>query len=250
MASSAVASENLDRQRLPVKLQGMPILYEDEKEADLGEVNRHVLSDETLHICLMAHFADQPEYRVYSNMNLYYSERLSPLPYVSPDTMVVKPRRRTGKGVRSYHISRDGPAPLFVAEVLSVRSWEQRDTDEKVVLYATLGISEYAMVDVTGQLMSKRLLLNRLQKDGTYRPEQDPDGGITSQLGFRLIIDKDGDLRVVNAKTGYRYPRPLEAMIAACQATQRPGNANHAEESRPSSPGGKRLRKPRKKRKS
>jgi Uma2 family endonuclease len=197
----------------------LPILYEDDKEADMGESNIHVDSDEILHICLKAHLANRPEYRVFSNMNLYYqeveSQEVSPLPYVSPDTMIVKPVRPLGKKVRSYQVGRDGPFPLLTVEVLSERSYEQRDLDEKVILYAKLGVAEYILVDVTGLLLPQRLLLKRLQADGTWKDEQDADGSVTSQLGFRLIIDSDGQLRLVDAVTGRRYARPDEAETEA-----------------------------------
>jgi Uma2 family endonuclease len=197
----------------------LPILYEDDKEADLGESNIHVINDEILHICLKAHLAPRPEYRVFSNMNLYYqdteSQEVSPLPYVSPDTMIVKPSRPLGDLVRSYEFGRDGPAPLLTAEILSERSYEQRDLDEKVILYAKLGIAEYILVDVTGLFLPQRLLLKRLQADGSWKDEQDADGGVTSQLGFRLIIDQDGQLAVYDVVTGKRYARPDEAEVEA-----------------------------------
>src|SRR5438105_4796886 len=156
-----------DQERMTRALSDLPILYEDDKEADLGESNIHVINDEILHICLKAHLKSRPEYRVFSNMNLYYqemeSQEVSPLPYVSPDTMVVKPTRLLGEHVSSYQIGRDGPAPLLAAEVLSERSYEQRDLNEKVTLYAKLGVAEYVLVDVTGQFLPQRLLLKRLQ---------------------------------------------------------------------------------------
>src|SRR5262245_51772415 len=78
-------------------LTGIPILYEDEGQEEMGEANLHVLSDEILHVCLGAHIQEQrPDCQVFSNMNLYYVEGPShpttgSPPYVSPDTMVVKP---------------------------------------------------------------------------------------------------------------------------------------------------------------
>jgi Uma2 family endonuclease len=223
--------------RMPQTLlsDDLPILYEDDKEADLGESNIHVDNDEILHICLKSHLAGHAEYRVFSNMNLYYqeveSQEVSPLPYVSPDTMVVKPTRPLGEVVRSYQIGRDGPPPLLTAEILSERSAEQRDLDEKVTLYAKLGVAEYILVDVTGQLLPQRLLLKRLQPDGTWQDEQDPDGGVTSQLGFRLIIDNDGKLRVLEAITGKRYARPDEAEMEA-EAHRRAEEAREQAEER------------------
>src|SRR5207249_5203621 len=81
----------------PLWIDSIPILYEDEEEGEMGESNPHVLADEILHVCVKVHMLRyRPECQVFSNMNLYY--RAGPphpvtgsLPYVSPDSMVVKP---------------------------------------------------------------------------------------------------------------------------------------------------------------
>lgn len=211
MAFSSLARTLETPTPMPAPRGELPILYEDDKEGDLGEVNRHVLSDETLHICLMAHFASKPKLRVYSNMNLYYDPGLTPLPYVSPDLMVVKPRRTLDEDVRSYHIGIDGPAPMLTGEVLSERSYEQSDLDEKITLYARLGIPEHILIDVPGEMLPERLLLKRLCEDGTYADEQDADGGVTSRYGFRLVLGQGGRLQVVNSKTRKAYVPPHEA---------------------------------------
>jgi Uma2 family endonuclease len=199
---------------LPVLTAGLPILYEDDEEGDLGESNPHVVSDEILHVCLKAHLAGRPQYQVFSNMNLYYQVDNAPsgrLPYVSPDTQVVTPFEPLPDEVSSYQVGREGPAPVLIAEVLCERSAQQRDLKEKLTLYAGLGVAEYVLVDVTGRFLPQRLLLKRLQPNRTWKDEKDADGGITSLLGFRLIIDTDGRLRILDAATGKRYPRPDEA---------------------------------------
>ena len=100
-----------DQERMTRAVSDLPILYEDDKEADLGESNIHVINDEILHICLKAHLKSRPEYRVFSNMNLYYqdleSQEVSPLPYVSPDTMIVGPSRRA---CCTYRVVAEGKA--------------------------------------------------------------------------------------------------------------------------------------------
>jgi Uma2 family endonuclease len=204
----------------PVWIDDIPILYEDEGQEDMGEANLHVLTDEILHVCLRVHLAQyHADCQAFSNMSLYYRDgpphpRTGSLPYVSPDNMVVKPYRLLDESVRSYTIGRDGPAPLATAEVLSARSAQQRDLKEKIVVYARLGVSEYIIVDETGEYYPGHLLLKRLKKDGTYKDEKDPDGGVTSKLGFRLIFEADG-LRVFDSNTGTRYARPMEAELEA-----------------------------------
>jgi hypothetical protein len=98
-----------------------------------------------------------------------------------------------------------------VAEVLSEETAEERDLDEKLYIYAMTGIEEYLLVDVDGRFLPQRLVLKRLQPDRTWQDEQDADGGVTSRLGFRVIFDSDGRLRVVDKATGRKYARPDEA---------------------------------------
>ena len=239
--------------RLPIYLGGLPLFYgdetappsplyigewpaffEDAPEGEMGESNPHVLTDEILHVCLGNHFADRPQLQVFSNMNLYYqipdAPELDPTPCVVPDTMVVEPYKPLDRSVRSYEIGKDGPAPRVTVEVLSQRSSGQRDLEGKPVVYALLGVAEFILVDVSGELLPARLLLKRLQPDGTYKDDQDRDGGVTSTLGFRLIIDSDGELRVLNADTGQRYVRPFEGEREAMARRQAEERAHQAEE--------------------
>lgn len=192
-----------------------PLLYEDDFEGEMGENNQHVCTDEILHIGIQAHLADRPSLRTFSNMNLYYPRRLpmliKPPPYLSPDIMVVEPFQPLGEAVSSYHIDVDGPEPLTVLEILSERSAQQRDLQEKPHVLAKLNIREFLLVDPSGDFLPGRLLLKKLQADGMWADQVDADGGVTSHLGFRLVIDKDERVRVTNASTGEPYPRPDEA---------------------------------------
>src|SRR5437868_11032356 len=190
----------------PLWIDSIPILYEDEEEGEMGESNPHVLADEILHVCLKAHMLRyHPELQVYSNMNLYCRDgpphpRTLSLPYVSPDSMVVEPYQLLNESVKSYTIGKDGPVPLVAAEVLSERSAQQRDLKEKMVVYARLGVAEYILVDESSKYLPDRLLLKRLQQDGTYKDDKDPDGGLTSKLGFRIVLEDDG-LSVIDQVT-------------------------------------------------
>ncbi len=214
-------------ERFPVIAVDMPVLFEDEGQEEMGESNPHVISDEILHTGLRVHFLDRPRLRVYSNLNLYYhpTERWA---YVSPDAMVVEPFRQLDEELTSYRLGEDGPAPLLAAEILSRRSFQQQDLTNKVRIYSDLRIPEYILVDVTGHFLPQRLLLKRLQADGAWRDEQDRDGGVSSELGFRLIIEPDGQLRVLNAVTREMYLRPLEGQAAA-RARQQEAQARQEE---------------------
>src|SRR5262249_12326556 len=160
--------------------------------------------DEILHVCLRVHFTNRPGYRVYSNMNLYYLKgprhpKTRSKPYVSPDVMVVEPFGEPGEDIRSYTIGADGPPPVLTSETLSERSAQQKDLKEKKKVYAKLKVPEYLLIDVTGKYLKQRLLLKRLRSDGKWDDTQDADGGVTSSLGFRVVLDADGRIRVLDA---------------------------------------------------
>jgi hypothetical protein len=81
-------------------------------------------------------------------------------------------------------------------------------------IYASIGVPEFILVDVTGEFMPEKLKLRRLQADNCcWVDEQDADGGVTSQLGFRLNIDSDGMIRMFDAETRDGYPRPEEMYL-------------------------------------
>jgi Uma2 family endonuclease len=200
-------------QPFPILEDGIPLVYEDEEEGDMGEATWHSDSIAIALYGLKAHLGDRKELQILANLNVYYSttDRKA---YFSPDLMVTEPNEVI-EDLTSYRIGEDGPAPLLVGEVLSDRTAQQGDLREKLRIYAQLGIREYLLVDVTGEFLAEILLLKRLRRDRTWKDEQDADGGITSKLGFRLVVDTDGRLRVLDATTGKPYPRPDEAQALA-----------------------------------
>jgi Uma2 family endonuclease len=198
---------------LPLDSAGLPIMYEDEGMEDMGDADVHTRTGDILLYGVEFHLASQPSYQVFWNLNLHHSQD-EPEAYASPDLMVVEPHQQL-VNPNSYRIGHDGPVPVLVAEVLSERTFQQRDLTAKPVLYARLGIREYILLDVTGQFLQQRLLLKRLRPDGTWEDCQDPDGGVTSLLGFRIILDVDGQVRLLDARSGKRYARPTEAQTVA-----------------------------------
>jgi hypothetical protein len=197
----------------PVLPKDTPIIYEDEEEDKMGEANRHANTNVILYACLK-HFLKErhPQLRIYLNMSCYYAngpkhKKTGSLPYVSPDNMIVEPFEPSDDLV-SYTIGKTGPEPRVTIESLSEGTAEVNDQDVKVKLYARLKVGEYILVDVTGEFLPEKLLLKRLQPDGTWKDERDADGGVTSDLGFRLLIDETDEVVVVDRATGKRYVRP------------------------------------------
>ena len=214
MASPVRIPSAPEEGRLPILLDDIPLLYEDQEDDEMGESDFHAIVEDILRYGLRAHLASRSELRVFTNLNLYYNRR-KPKANVAPDAMVVAPTRVLVGDVSSYRIGQDGPAPILAGEILSPRTAEDKDLGKKLKVYAKLGVPEYILVDLSGRFLPERLVLKRLQSDRTWLDERDSDGGITSRLGFRVTIDVDGWLRVVNAATGDPYARPDEAQATA-----------------------------------
>jgi hypothetical protein len=198
-----------------IRPEGMIWACEDE-ESNMGESTVHMLTLDILRYGLAFHLALLTGFRVFGNLNLHFSSE-HPNLFITPDLMVVKAPRSLPAQLSSYRIGEQGPTPLLVAEVLSPKTYKEGDLTGKPIQYGEIGINEYLMADVTGELLARRLVLLRRQPDGTWRDHQDEDGGITSRLGFRVVIEADGQLRLSDAKTGKRYARPEEAQAAIDQ---------------------------------
>lgn len=204
----------LSNGRLPVIATDLPVLFEDEGQENMGDTPLHTRSLDILGMGVANHLSGQPLVKVFRDMNLYYNP-IHPWAYVSPDLMVLRTPQPLPDDLRTYRVGPQSPAPVLTVEVLSRRSFQQQDLSNKPVIYADLGVAEYILVDTSGEFLPQRLLMKRLVDAQAWRDEQDPDGGITSLLGFRVIFDTDGELRVVDRATGRRYLRPDEAETAA-----------------------------------
>lgn len=191
-----------------IETSELPELYEDEG-IEMGESLFHFTMESVLFHCLKKHFQRRDEScTVLPDVNLYYRQD-EPTMYVSPDIMIV-PVELPGE-VRSYSINENHPTPFFIAEVLSLRTAQQGDLTFKPDLYSRLGVAEYLLVDVTGKYLKSKLKLNSLGPDGTWTSQIDTGSGVVSNYGFRVVIESDGQVRLVDEKTGRRYARPDEA---------------------------------------
>jgi Uma2 family endonuclease len=198
---------------IPGFAQPVPVLYEDEGKVDVGEAVVHTLTIEILFFGIIFHLKNLPGYTPFQNLDLFYLDAKRKAK-ISPDIMIVPEERPSYKTLTSYRIGKTGPAPQVALEVLSRWTYEDGDLTKKPISYAAIGVREYILVDVTGKFLPQRLLLKRRQPDDSWVDTQDADGGITSELGFRVVIEPDGQVRVLNAQTGKRYVRPSEAQEA------------------------------------
>ena len=140
-------------------------------------------------------------------------QSMSGVPY--PDLFVAFDADPAGYLARNgYVISEQGKPPDFVLEIAS-RSTGHRDTVDKRISYAALGIQEYWRFDATGQFHGTRLAGDRLVND-QYQPlhiEQLPDGSIQ---GHSEILNvnlrwENGQLGWYDPNTGKHIPTLADA---------------------------------------
>ena len=198
----------------PIIAIDLPVVYEDEGQEEMGDSLPHTLATEILYHGIMAHLSAQARYRVFSNLNLLYHP-IKKQAYVSPDVMVVIPSIALANDIASFRIGVDGPAPLLALEVLSPRTAQQGDLTLKPRIYAEIGVEEFILVDPSKKYLERLLLMKKLQSDEKWLDVHDDDGGVTSALGFRIILDDDGQVRVTDATSGRKYARPDEAEAEA-----------------------------------
>ncbi len=136
-----------------IRPKGMPWACEDE-ETNMGEATVHTLSVSILLFSLTFHFARRAGFRVFANLNLYFSKE-HPSLCLTPDVMVVRLPQPSPEQLPSYRIGEQGPPPLLVGEVLSPRTYQEGDLDRKPLQYGQIGIEKYLVADVTGEMLSR-----------------------------------------------------------------------------------------------
>lgn len=138
--------------------------------------------------------------------NLIYWQQPG-VPPTGPDIAIIPDAVMPDEDHESYHVGRDGPIPIFVAEITS-KSTRKSDLNTKPTRYAALGIQEYLIIDIrTRQTKDWRLIGYRL--DGNhpeYRKLQpDADGGITfPNVSLRFEAVNRSRIEVYSVATGER----------------------------------------------
>ena len=167
------------------------IIYPESDGKPIAETDLHIDAIYRMRQMLKAYFAENPDVYVSGNIMMYYVKG-SPQQSVSPDILVSfgigKKQRRT------YKVWEEGKPPDFVLE-FSSKSTYQNDLDDKMKLYARIGITEYFLYDAERCYLPSSLMAFRLV-DGEYvEIPQRPDGGFFSEtlcLTFHLLDDSFG----------------------------------------------------------
>ena len=164
------------------------IIYPESDGKPMAETDLHIDEIIRMRHILKTHFAEKSDVYVSGNIMMYYEEGVIHSS-VSPDILVTfgigKKRRRT------YKTWEEGKPPDFVMEFSSKGTYRD-DLDNKVELYAKIGISEYFLYDAERRYLPSYLMAFRLVDRSYVEIPQCPDGGFFSEaLNLTIHLQDD-----------------------------------------------------------
>ena len=164
------------------------IIYPESDGKPMAETDLHIEEIIRMRHILKAHFAEKPDVYISGNIMMYYEEGVIQSS-VSPDILVTfgigKKRRRT------YKTWEEGKPPDFVMEFSSKGTYRD-DLDNKVELYARIGISEYFLYDAERRYLPSYLMGYRLVDASYVEILPRPDGGYFSEtLNLTIHLQDD-----------------------------------------------------------
>ncbi len=173
------------------------IIYPESDGKPMAETDLHIEEIIRMRHILKAHFAEKPDVYISGNIMMYYEEGVI-RSSVSPDVLVSfgigKKRRRT------YKVWEEGKPPDFVME-FSSRGIYRDDLDNKVELYAKIGISEYYLYDAERRYLPSPLMAFRLVDGENVEIPESHDGGFFSETLNLTIHLQDESFGVYDPNT-------------------------------------------------
>ena len=186
----------------------------DGKPMAVSDLHRDILI-QTLQV-LETHFAQRPSVYVSGDILMYYVEG-DPRKSVSPDVLVSfglgKKHRRT------YKVWEEGKVPDFAMEFSSKGTY-RNDLNDKLELYASLGIQDYFLYDAEGLYLPSPLMGFELA-DGLYVPiSAGMDEGLrSSALSLDFYVGDEG-LDIYDPTAGEWLQTQAEAEAARAETAE------------------------------
>lgn len=190
--------------------------YPESDGKPMGETDTHVDLIINLRLALRRFFRRKRDVYVSGNMMMYYVEG-DPTKSVSPDVYVVKGVRKGQR--RTYKIWEEGHAPDVVFEISS-RKTRRQDLDEKVRLYAELGVKEYFIFDPEYPKRRKPLNAYRLTPGGYVEVLVSGGRVMSEALGLELV-DTGETLRLFDPKARRFLPTEDEESQARLEVERK-----------------------------
>jgi Uma2 family endonuclease len=184
----------------------------------------HAIASMELFELVRRYFLSRPDVLVMHDVKHLLEPRRGP----SPDLSVILGAQNIDRNMESYNLARYGIAPSLIIEVVSPKDSRIRRVDEedKVGLYARVGVAEYVLEDMprSGTGWRYRLRGYRLDEKRRYRDiVPDAQGRLLSQTtGLLFGVSPQGDrIEVTVAATGERLLYPIEEVEARKAAEER-----------------------------
>lgn len=185
----------------------------------------HAVSSMELFELLRRYFLSRPDVLVMHDVKHLLEPRRGPSPDIS---VVFGAQEIDRRKLKSYDLKRIGIAPGLIIEVVSPIDARIRRVDEedKVGLYARVGVAEYILEDMPRPGTGWRYRLRGYQLDERRRYRDivpDAQGRLLSQTtGLLFGVSPQGDrLEVTVAATGERLLYPIEEAEARQAAEKR-----------------------------
>lgn len=208
-----------------------PLTPEDFLDPQIGDTmvqgNPHAIATSELYELLRRHFLSRPDVLVLHDVKHLLEPRRGP----APDVSVILGAEHIDRSLESYDLARLGIPPSLIIEVLSPRDPRIRRVDEedKVGLYARIGVKEYILEDMPRPSTGRyRLRGYRLDRKGRYRDIQPDAQGCLASLTTGLLfgVSPRGDrIEIFVAATGERLLYPIEEAEGRQAAEERAARA-------------------------
>ena len=204
--------------------------------------NPHGIASLELYELLRRHFLPRQDVLVLHDVKHLLEPRRGP----APDVSVIFGAQNIDRNLESYNLAKIGIAPSLIIEVVSPTDSRIRrvDEEEKVGLYARVGVAEYILEDMPRPATGWRYRLRGYRLDGhlesgrRYRDiVPDSQGRLLSKTtGLLFGVSPQGDrIEVTVAATGERILYPIEEAAghrAEKEARMREEQARKAAEER------------------
>jgi Uma2 family endonuclease len=176
--------------------------------------NPHGIASLELYELLRRHFLPRQDVLVLHDVKHLLEPRRGP----APDVSVILDAQNIDRNLESYNLAKIGIVPSLIIEVVSPSDSRIRrvDEEEKVGLYARVGVAEYILEDMPRPATGWRYRLRGYRLEDGERRYRDivPDSQgrlLSKSTGLLFGVSPQGDrIEITVAATGERILYPIE----------------------------------------
>lgn len=175
------------------------------EDEEMSETTLHFALINYLYNALKLFLSNSTNCFVASNLRIFYDEK-NPLKWYAPDVLVAF--GVSGGDRTSYNLATEKTMPQVVFEVASEQTAD-RDTGEKYLDYARLGVEEYYLLDPERGLLPSALLAFQ-REDDKLLPIKIANERVFSPRLELEIVNTDSGIRLFDPQAKHYLPSPQE----------------------------------------